>query len=262
MIIIYFLDQIVVNNVTYYEITDEAMHNVVPKQYYISVNGEIYNKNTETFMPIYHNDGRYYFTYLATIHQSRRAVFIHRLLMITFNYIPQYAFMQVNHIDGNKANNSLSNMEWVTLQGNNEHAQINNLICTGDDCPWSKLTEADVHEICQIIASKNYTTLGEIAAKYNCSLCTIGDIVRGRSWKDISSQYDLDYDVRHNFSDQEVHQICRIFSQNKGQPFDFLYYMVLLFMGYPDETRIRRRIRKLYSRNKRAFYDITSQYDY
>ena len=35
---------------------------------------------------------------------------------------------QINHKDGNKLNNSLDNIEWVTAKENMEHASKNNLV--------------------------------------------------------------------------------------------------------------------------------------
>lgn len=50
---------------------------------------------------------------------------VHRLLALTFlppaNWSEVEA-LQVNHIDGNKLNNGLANLEWVTQQRNCEHA--------------------------------------------------------------------------------------------------------------------------------------------
>lgn len=52
---------------------------------------------------------------------------IHRLVAITF--LPNYNNLpQVNHIDGNKLNNNITNLEWCTSSHNMKHAYENNLI--------------------------------------------------------------------------------------------------------------------------------------
>ena len=52
---------------------------------------------------------------------------IHRLMMQTFNPIPNDAEMQINHIDGHKKNNNLNNLEWCTCQENIDHAVAHGL---------------------------------------------------------------------------------------------------------------------------------------
>lgn len=52
---------------------------------------------------------------------------LHRLLCYVFKPIDDIKHMVVNHLDGNKANNSLENLEWVTYTQNLEHAGMNNL---------------------------------------------------------------------------------------------------------------------------------------
>lgn len=53
---------------------------------------------------------------------------VHRLVALTFIENPDKK-EQVNHIDGNKENNCLSNLEWVTASENIRHA-INNGLMT------------------------------------------------------------------------------------------------------------------------------------
>jgi len=55
--------------------------------------------------------------------------YIHRLMASTFIIQPS-GKIQVNHIDGNKHNNTLSNLEWVSHQENSIHAYATGLCRT------------------------------------------------------------------------------------------------------------------------------------
>ena len=52
---------------------------------------------------------------------------IHRLVALTFIENPN-KFPAVNHIDGNKENNCIENLEWCTIHENQMHASKNGLL--------------------------------------------------------------------------------------------------------------------------------------
>jgi len=105
--------------------------------------------------------------------------YVHRLVATAFLGKPS-ANLQVNHIDCDKANNALSNLEWVTRHANMQHAVTNGLCGSGERNSASKLTTAQVIEIRK--ASNDGERQGKIAAHFGISQSAISAIVTGKTW--------------------------------------------------------------------------------
>ena len=65
-------------------------------------------------------------TYLTVQLTNNQRCTVHRLVAMAFIDNPECK-REVNHIDGNKRNNVVSNLEWVTRSENHTHAYYNNL---------------------------------------------------------------------------------------------------------------------------------------
>lgn len=96
------------------------------------------------------HDGKGYFQVSLCKNGKAKMFLIHRLVSLAFIPNP-YNKPEVNHKDGDKARNDVSNLEWNTGSENIKHAFDTGLmkptILIGEENPSSKLTEKEVRYI-------------------------------------------------------------------------------------------------------------------
>jgi hypothetical protein len=115
------------------------------EMYSVTEDGIVINnkKNTEV-KP--HTD-RYGYLRIKLYDKKQKYYFIHRLVALTYIENPENK-ETVNHKDGNKLNNHVTNLEWMTNAENINHAFNNNLIkrtpicCTKTGKIWNSLNSA------------------------------------------------------------------------------------------------------------------------
>lgn len=112
------------------------------------------------------NDHGYLHVSLRTKDGLSKCKKIHRLVAENFILNIKNKFT-VNHIDGNKLNNTVSNLEWATQTENNVHSFYMGLSKVGEDHTNSKFTKK------------------EIVKTFNTTQSMISRIVNYKIWKHV-----------------------------------------------------------------------------
>lgn len=156
--------------------------------YYVDENGNVWSEFSCKILATFTDKDGYKRVVLMVKDdgKSKRRNFpIHRLVMVAFHPIENMDDLQVNHIDGNKANNSVTNLEWCTVQENITHAVITGLRDNkGEKNYFHRITNEDVRNIRKLYATGEYTyrALGKI---FNLNEDHVSRIVRRKAWSNV-----------------------------------------------------------------------------
>ena len=161
--------------------------------YEVSSTGQIRNLDTGKILRPFVGTTGYWSTRMSAKGKTFK---IHRLVAKMF--IPNLLNKpQINHIDGNKLNNNIENLEWCTNGENQKHAHkigLNNNHGENQNC--AKLKKNDIIKIRQMYKpvsnrksfndrSGDGFSQEKIAKLFGVTQTVIGDIIRGKSWASI-----------------------------------------------------------------------------
>lgn len=133
------------------------------------------NKKPGSLRPIY-NVGSLSHDGYQRIWCNRRLRMKHRLIFWLYHhYLPE----EVDHIDHNRNNNSITNLRASDRSSNTKGNHFSK---------FKRLTKQTVHELCKDIASNQYT-ITDLANKYGRSRVHIKGIMLKKYWKEISDLY-------------------------------------------------------------------------
>lgn len=128
-------------------------------------------------------DGEGYLIFRLYTSGKAKTARVHRLVAKAFIENPN-SLDQVNHIDGCKTNNVVSNLEWVTNRQNIDHAMFNNLVPKGEEHNRAILSEADA---IRILSDEFKDSSNESIAKlFNVHSSTIYSLRIGKTWKHLN----------------------------------------------------------------------------
>jgi hypothetical protein len=87
---------------------------------FVSNKGHIKNRNKKDIAPKIGNDG---YVKVFVYGSLNCYMSLHRVVMLTWKPTPEAEELTVDHLDHNKRNNTLENLEWVTLEENQRRAK-------------------------------------------------------------------------------------------------------------------------------------------
>jgi hypothetical protein len=91
------------------------------RKFRLYINGDMYSLDTFIMFKRQLMSNGYHFYAFRDTNGKQKNVSVHRLIAIHFIPNPNN-YKEVNHIDGNKINNHISNLEWVNKSMNMKHA--------------------------------------------------------------------------------------------------------------------------------------------
>lgn len=123
----------------------------------------------------------YNLVHLTANDGTRKQCQVHRLVLKTFNPQVNMENLEVNHIDENKQNNCLDNLEWVSHTENVNHGsaiershlpQRDQILCVETGVIYNSMREA---------AEKTNTNYGNLS-----TACKTGRICNGYHWENLT----------------------------------------------------------------------------
>jgi hypothetical protein len=154
--------------------------------YFISDDGKVFSTKYKEMREVKQRINKQGRPYVNLCKNGKYKSFVtHRL--VAKHYLPDFTLdLQVNHIDGDKTNNNVSNLEMVTQSENMQHAVKTGLLVNhkGEEHWDAKLTEKEVKEIRSKYIPNVYG-IKKLAKEYQVSESTIKFIIKRVTWKHI-----------------------------------------------------------------------------
>lgn len=146
-------------------------------KYAVEEDGKVFSYKSDRYLKPVLNHHGYMMVCLYGAKSFHRMFMIHRLVALTFIPNPK-KHPAVNHIDGDKTNNHVSNLEWCTTSYNVRDSYRRG---THVSLKQRKLTPAQAREVRQFYLD-GYT-VREIAKKVGLSSRATHDIIQGYHYK-------------------------------------------------------------------------------
>lgn len=173
--------------------------------YSVDTEGRIFNNVTGKEKAQFVNRDGYKVVDMYKDNKATRKT-VHRFVALAFIPNPENKPC-VNHIDGNKQNNKLENLERNTYSENMRHAFDTELLVRekGEKVHNAVFTDDQIHEVCKMM-QEGYRSI-DIRKKLSVPKYLLCNIRHKGSWSHISSQYTFPSKSRL-LSEETIRWIC------------------------------------------------------
>lgn len=141
-------------------------------RYSIDDKGNVYSHARKNTIILTQDIGKFgYHRVTLTVDEGNKThrYLVHRLVAWNFNNVEGSENLQVNHEDGDKSNNSIDNLTWVTAKENSEHAIRNKLANYENNGEHlKKFSESVIQHLMYDLFIKNMS-VRELSDKYSIS---------------------------------------------------------------------------------------------
>lgn len=197
---------------------------------------------------------KYGYKRINTRYKGKRVrCLLHRAVAIAFIPNPDN-LPTVNHKNAIKTDNRVENLEWATHQDQADHIFKMKLQhdarVYGENTSNNKYSEETIHDICRLM---------EIGYKNNeiAELCCVDkhlpvDIRSRKSWKTISSQYNINFTRNRRLSESTVRWVC--------SKLELGWSTSMILKESTSKSLNQTNIQQIRVRN--TFLNISKDYDY
>lgn len=178
--------------------------------YSVDSEGRIFNNETGKEKAQYVNRDGYKVVDMYKNNKPTRKT-VHRFVALAFIPNPENKPC-VNHLDGNKENNKVENLEWATYSENTIHAFETGLLVRekGEKVHNAIFSDEEIHQVCRMMQA-GYRNI-DIQSKLNVPKYLLKNIRNNGAWSHISCQYNIPEKSR-TLSEETIRWICEKMEQ-------------------------------------------------
>ena len=158
----------------YYEIDENGIVKSVDRMIW---NGKGYVLKKGQILKQAKNIKGYKICYLSK-NGKQKTCFVHRLVAITFIPNPQN-LPQINHIDCNKENNNITNLEWCSNLDNHRHAIKNGLVWRWENAGRKKIKVVKIDPKNNAVLEE-YNSIAEASRLNHINSANLNSVIKGK----------------------------------------------------------------------------------